>query len=345
VIVDPPPPPDPSYWPQLTWHNSVTLLADVSRVALHDASHRLYLLVGDDVYQVDTTTPIVGPNFHLAAQGLEIAVSNDGDHLFVVTEPPGNPATDPRQLVVVRTSDMTEVRTANIMVGACVAPHNGYNSNSGLVVAGEGRGRFLATRREPVVLGGTALTGAPPPAPPVTISLVPNLQSLAVASDATRAYAVGSSSSLIKVLNLETNTVLPDVTVLPALAQPSTIAVVRSSGPDLLAIADQTGQKLYLVGLNPLALFPEVPLAHAPIALAASPGGHWLYVLERDGDQSYVQVVDAQQLQQNIAVSAGAPLQVGNASQQLVISASGGVLYIPYLGDPANTFDGGVAKV
>src|SRR5262249_669127 len=95
VLIDPPPPPDPPSWLQLAWHNNVTLLADVSRVALHDASQRLYLLVGDDVYQVDTTTPIVGPNFHLAAPGLEMAVSNDGDHLFVATEPPSNPATDP----------------------------------------------------------------------------------------------------------------------------------------------------------------------------------------------------------------------------------------------------------
>src|SRR5262249_53620056 len=213
VIVDPPPPPDPSYWPQLTWHNSVTLLADVSRVALHDASHRLYLLVRDDVYQVDTTTPIVGPNFHLAAQGLEIAVSNDGDHLFMVTEPPSNPATNPRQLVVVRTSDMTEVRTVDIP--------NSVNSDIRLVVTSDGRLLVLVSTTGTVLVWGTDLTGAAPPALPVTIPLVLNLQSLAVASDATRAYAVGSSSPLIKVLDLVTNTVLPDVTVLPALAQPS----------------------------------------------------------------------------------------------------------------------------
>ena len=114
VIVDPPTPPDSPYWPQLVWHNSVTLLADVSRVALHDASHRLYMLVGDDVYQVDTTTPIVGPNFHLAAPGLEVAVSNDGQHLFVVTEPPAGSVTNFRQLVVLQTSDMTQVHALDI---------------------------------------------------------------------------------------------------------------------------------------------------------------------------------------------------------------------------------------
>src|SRR5262249_33845996 len=115
VLVDPPAPPDTPHWPVLKWENSVTLLADVSRIALHDASHRMYLMVGDDVYQVDTTTPIVGPNFHLAANGLEMVVSNDGDFLYVVTEPPaGSPPETLRPLVVIRTSDMTEIRTLGL---------------------------------------------------------------------------------------------------------------------------------------------------------------------------------------------------------------------------------------
>src|SRR6266511_3097704 len=43
--------------------------------------------------------------------------------------------------------------------------------------------------------------------------------------------------------------------------------------------------------------------------------------------------------------TAGTPLPVGRASQHAVINSSGTLLYIPYLGDPTNTFDGGVAKV
>jgi len=333
VIVDPPVPPDSPYWPQLVWHNNVTLLADVSRVALHDADHRLYMLVGDDVYQVDTTTPIVGPNFHLAASGLEVAVSNDGQHLFVVTETPAGS----RQLVVLQTSDMTQVHALDI--------DDSINSDIQLAVASDDRVLILVASTGNVLIWGADLTGQATPAPPAPVPLELNLRSLAVASDAKHAYAVGPTSRAIKTLDTGTNTPLPDIESLPSTAQPTAMTVVRSTGADLLAIADQTG-KMYLVELNSLTLFPEVPLAHEPIALAASPGGHWVYVLERDGDnKSYVQVVDAQRLQQHLDVTAGAPLQVGNASQQLVVSTSGSVLYIPYLGDATNAFDGGVAKV
>ncbi|MGH8066289.1 MAG: helix-hairpin-helix domain-containing protein [Candidatus Entotheonellia bacterium] len=343
ILVDPPTPPDAPHWPVLKWENSVTLLADVSRIALHDASHRMYLLVGDDVYQVDTTTPIVGPNFHLAANGLEIAVSNDGDHLFVVTEPPAGSATDFRQLVVVQASDMTEVHILDI--------DNSVNSDIRLAVASDDRLLALVQRpggvdNDNVLIWGTDLTEANPPANPASVILVPDMQDLAIASNAQRAYVVGPNTHLIKSVDAVNPANPPtDLIILPATAQPTTVAVIRSTGSDLLAVTERTGKNLYLVGLNPLTLFGSVALTHEPIGLATSPGGHWAYVLERNGDQSFVQVVDLHRLQQSIPTVAGAPLQVGSASQQIVISASGKFLYIPYLGTTANLFDGGVAKV
>ena len=221
------------------------------------------------------------------------------------------------------------------------------DSDIQLAVASDDRLLVLVASTGNVLIWGADLTGAATPANPTPVLLGPNLRSLAVASDAKHAYAVGPTSPpTIKTLDTGTNTPLADIAIPPPTTPPTTMAIVRSTGSDLLAIADQTGKKMYLVGLSPLRLFPEVTLVHEPIALAASPGGHWVYVLERDVDnKSYVQVVDAQRLQQNLAVSAGAPLQVGDASQQLVVSASGSVLYIPYLGDATNAFDGGVAKV
>ena len=64
---------------------------------------------------------------------------------------------------------------------------------------------------------------------------------------------------------------------------------------------------------------------HAPIGLVISPGGHWAYVLEQDAGSvtSFVQAVDLYSLSQNKTVTAGKPLQVGDASQQIVISTSG----------------------
>ncbi|HEY3127850.1 MAG TPA: hypothetical protein VGL91_00180 [Acidobacteriota bacterium] len=348
VIVDPPPPPDSPHAPQLAWNNNVTLLADVSRIALHEAGDRLYMLVGDDVYQVETTTPIVGPNFHLAAKGLELAVSDDGKHLFVVTEPPTGSPTNLRQLVVLKTSDMTQVRALDIA--------NSVNSDIRLAIASDKRLIVLVGKPGDVLIWTVAkLTGTPAPPAPITVKLATTLQDLAVASDAKHAYAVGTGSTkVIKLVNLTgAGSLGTDITVLPATAKATGIAVVRSTGADLLAIIDHDGKTLYLVRPDPVnpnasQVFPVVSLDNSPVGLAISTGGNWAYVLERDTaapEKSFVQAVDLFRLSQSQAVTAGKSLQVGDASQQIVVSESGALLYVPYLGATANVFDGGVAKI
>ena len=346
VIVDPPPPPDSPHAPQLAWNNSVTLLADVSRVALHEASQRLYMLVGDDVYQVDTTTPIVGPNFHLAAKGLEIAVSDNGDHLFVVTEPPAGSATNLRQLVVLKTSNMTQVRALDL--------DNSVNSDIRLAIASNKRLIVLVGKPGDVLIWTVAeLTGTTAPPPRTPVNLAAALQDLAVASDAKQAYAVGIGNVIKVMKTAGSGTAGTDIKVLPAAAKATGIAIVRSTAPDLLAIIDHDNKNLYLVRPDPVTpnasqVFPKVSLEHPPIGLAISTGGNWAYVLERDTTapgKSFVQAVDLFRLSQNLPVTALKSLPVGDASQHIVVSESGALLYVPYFGATANAFDGGVAKI
>ena len=56
VIVDPPDEPDSFHTPKLSWENSIAI-AHAAAAVLHDASHRLYVLTADDpatVYQIST---------------------------------------------------------------------------------------------------------------------------------------------------------------------------------------------------------------------------------------------------------------------------------------------------
>src|SRR5205085_12256053 len=133
--------------------------------------------------------------------------------------------------------------------------------------------------------------------------------------------------------------------VLPGGARPSAIAVVSSTGPDAFAVADQANKKVYLVRLGPEELVGEVALDFARVALASSPGGHWVYVLERDGDKSYVQAVSAQGLLLKKSVVPSAPFEVGARSGQVVVSGSGESLFIPFAGGAGQPSDGGVGVV
>jgi DNA-binding beta-propeller fold protein YncE len=341
VIIDPPTRPDTVNSPRLTWKDNVTLLADVSRIAVYHPGNRMYLLVGDDVYQVDTTTrPIVGPNFHLAANGLEMAVSNNGKHLFAVTEPPPGSATNERQMVVLRTSDMEALYLPFDL-------QTSVGSEVRLVVTSDDRLMALVGTSGNVLIWTEAeLTGATAPGSRTPVALGTKLQSLAVSADAQRGYSLGSTSNAVHVLNAAgAGSPDPDITILPSVAKPTIVAVVPGGDTEFLVVADATGKRLYLVRLSPLGLSGEVALTHEPIGLAISPGGRWAYILERNGDQSFVQVVDLYRLQRALPAVAGTPLQVGDASQQVVVSASGKFLYVPFLGAPANTFDGGVAKI
>src|SRR5260221_1595458 len=90
ILVDPPNEPDEFDTPLLQWKNTINI-AHVARVALHDASHSLYVLVANTVYKVSTdNNALIPPSLVLPANGVELAVSNDGTRLYVVTEPGGS---------------------------------------------------------------------------------------------------------------------------------------------------------------------------------------------------------------------------------------------------------------
>lgn len=340
VLVDPPEPPETFHAPKLEWKNSLPILADVSRVALDDAGHRVYLLAGGTVYQQATEPPALVGSLALGATGLDIAVSRAGDFVFAAAAATTtSPGTKPRRLIVIKTADMSEVRHLDI-------PES-VGSDIRLAVASDGR--LIALAATPSTGKATLwteaeLTGTPdPPAKTPTDLGAANLQSLAVSSDARHAYAVGPDTTNIKNLGLTPATPVSDIAILPTTppAKPAAIAVARSTGPDRLVIADQSA--LHLVELSPLTR-KSVPLPHAAVALTVAPGGRWAYVLLHDAtnNKDFVQTVDLHRLQQGLPVALPPLLPVGAGSRQLVLSGSGATLYVPYGGDPAN---GGVAKI
>ncbi len=349
VLVDPPNPPDDFNTPRLQRECTINI-AHAFRVALHDATHSLYVMVGNTIYKVSTdNNTIESPSLTLPANGVEMAVSNDGTRLYVVTDPSDSSTT--LQLFIYDTTNFgnPSINTNPINLDGSVKDGEVY-----LAVAPTPDNRLFALvpQTGKVLVWATDIDTSKNPAAPNPVDLQgTDLASLAISSDGKYAYTTDAANHSIHVLDVAAmKATASSITVLPATASPSALAVVRSTGPDLLAVADQNNKQLYLVdpNLTSPASFGPVPLDYNPLDLVASPGGHWVYVLEQDGTTktSYVQAVNVHQV---VVAPAGQIVQpteaikVGNDSQRLVLSKSGRHLYVPYVGDPQQANDGGVA--
>jgi hypothetical protein len=121
--------------------------------------------------------------------------------------------------------------------------------------------------------------------------------------------------------------------------------VIAASSGDLLAVADQTNKKLFLLNPGNGSLVGSAALAHPTVAMAISPDGRWAYVVEQEAGASYVEPVDIGSLQLGKPVMPAAVLPVGANSRVPVLNSSGTTLFVPYTGNLANANDGGVAVI
>ena len=297
LILDPPNPPDALSTPRFQWENTIAL-AHSFRATLHSDSSRLYAMTTDSpgsIYQVSTDNHAVLASRALPAKGMALAVSNDGTRLYVVTEAPTNPGTSKRQLIVFDTANLAApaalIRTIDI--------DDSVGSDIYLAVAPQPDGRLFANIAKPgiVRMFSTGInTAAGSVSPTNTPALGANLVGLAIGTDGSMAY-VADATNKILAIKVATATLDSTINVLPANAIISALAVVRGAG-DMVAVADTVNDRLHLVGLSPAKLIgSSATLAHEPFALAVSPGGQWVYVLERDAAKNYVQAVSAQSIQ------------------------------------------------
>ena len=134
--------------------------------------------------------------------------------------------------------------------------------------------------------------------------------------------------------------------MLPTGFNPTGLALVASTGPDLLALVGKTPAALALVAPSPAALVGTVTLPKPPVALGISHGGKWAYVLTQDASKnSFIQAVDLARIQLKLPVTLGSALPVGIDSRQVVITSTGRTLYVPFLDDGTAQRPGGVAVI
>jgi hypothetical protein len=342
VIVDPPPEAHAPHTPKLSWTQTVSVFGAATRAALHNANRRLYVLTDETpgrVVEVNTDTN-AAISFPLPARGIDVAVSADGQRLYVVTEATTNPATAPRRLLVLDTTNLNQQPINDLEV-------TGSGGSVVRLAVPPGGGLLGAVLKtgQVWVWDGTVDESTPSPNAPAEVPLGEAVNDLALSSDAKLGVAASQTSNKLHLLDLTSIPAHTTSTVLPAGTLPTSVAVVSSTGPDTYVVAERASKKLHLVKLGPDELLGTVELDFEPVGLAVPTGGHWVYALERDGDTSYVQAVSLQRLLQHLTAVPTAPFEVGAVSGQVVVSETGGRLYVPFAGAQGPPADGGVAVV
>src|SRR5262249_46160839 len=329
--------------PRFEWANSMAI-AHAALVALHDASHRLYVVTRDSsstIYQISSDNHATVSSRTLSTKAIALASSNDGSRLYVVTEPNA-----PDTLLQLRVLDTTQPGLPDFNPTALDLP-NSAGSDVYVVVAANGQ-LFLLLGASGDLLGGPADldTNSSAAAPTKIETIAANIKGLVLSSDGKSAFSVGPSNQIQQIKGIQTGSPTVDVITVSSVTSPTLVAVVSSTGDDMLVVAEKTTAKVHLVSLGTTpAVVGSVTLDHAPIAVAVSPGGHWAYVLEQDGTDSFVQSVSLDRLLLHLPVTPGDAFQVGADSQQLVLSDSGDQLYIPFIDDINQPTLGGVAII
>jgi len=326
--------------PKFEWENTLNI-AHSARVALHDATHRLYVVTSDSpgtVTAISTDNHAIVTSRSFPTKVIAVAASKAGDRLYVVLEPAT--AANPRQFLVLETtSGLPDFSAAPLDID------NSAGSDIYLAVAPNGRLYLLVGATGNLLRGPTDLDTNKNAAAPGTAKNLgaTGLSGLVISTDGKQGFTIDPTGPIVLIKNLNlTSTSAGQIPGL-SLTNPKALALVSSTAADRLVVATDAPATLNLIAPDQATpLVGSVNLAHAPVAVTVSPGGHWAYLLEEDAAGSFVQSVSLDRLQLNLPVTAGAEFKVGTDSQELALSSSGSRLYIPFIGDGAADA-GGVA--
>jgi DNA-binding beta-propeller fold protein YncE len=348
-VVDQPPAIDDPLKVRLERKHTISI-AHSARVALHEATHRLYVMNSASlgvIYAVSTDNQaIVGTPQALSSKGLALAVSNDGKHLYAAVK--GANPTDPLRMLVF---DVAKLGQADAQIRDLSVAGTAGNDVF-LAVTPDDRLVALFAAHKIVIWGTDINNPAGSPAAP-EVPLPWNLSDLVLSTDGMRAYTTDATNHKVRVINIKTishsdtdDIIVSDPGSSTPSWKPSTIAIAHSTAGDTLVVGDHDHKRLYLISPTDTNSPESEALTNSPVALAASPGGNWICALEKDGGSPalwFVESVSVSRVQLGRPNPLGPLVPVGENATQLSLSESGRTLFVPYAGDPQVADSGGVA--
>ncbi len=263
----------------------------------------------------------------LAQAVLGLALSQDGVHVFAAT---GSSDADPRAEVhVYRIDDASEVPA--VVAGTLrKLPGTAATSVLRLAATTDATRTLVVHVRDSGELHAFAADAAHAivDAPAAPIASAAALDGFVCAADGSQGYAIDAATAQVRLIDFS-GAAPPDLSGLPAGAQPVALAAFGFQGGAQLAVASGADRRVYLVDRTSNAM-TVIDLQHAPQALGAvgdpATANVWLHVLERDANAWYAQAIAlAPMAVANTPPLTGAARAVGSGAQQVVLVGAGGM--------------------
>ncbi|MGR9099216.1 MAG: hypothetical protein ACU826_01490 [Gammaproteobacteria bacterium] len=329
----------------MEWDASINI-ANAAAVVLHGGSGRVYVMSADDsgsLYQINAGNLAVESSTALGGRGMALAVSADGAQLFAAVKPASAAAGDPVKLRIYDVSGGDTLSSA--------APQEDDIKDSGgsvkiLLSPSPDQSLFALIADHGHVKCWKAGFPGGIPNPDNEAFLHPDLFAIAFGSDGAKAF-VPRAGGVIHALDPSAAGFAPQSLSIAGLTA-SYLALIETTGPDRFAALDDTSQTLSVIDPTAAAgseIEQTLALAYPPLSCVVGKGGHWAFVLEKDGEDNYLEAVNLQALRLGLAPGVPNLLAVGGRSVMPALSEEGRRLFIPYTEDPAVDASGGVAVV
>lgn len=331
--------------PTMEWTSTINI-ANASVVVVDEANNRMFVATGDEsgtLHQLSTLNHNIESSVPIGGKALDIALSADGEQLFVILHRDGADDVDKLALKVFDVSTDDSLNTTVPLDGD--VPDSDDKGATRLAVAADGRLLAMIGGPGKVISWASGITD--PTAPDRNVDLHPDLLSITLSSDGKRAFLSRIGNGVFE-LDLIATDFSPTETLVSGITA-EVISTIPTTGTERHAVLDSTsGNVLGIVNLQSAPadmLEHAVDLTHKPVALVISDGGHWAWVLEDDGTNNYLQPVNLTRLRQGQSDVTGTPIKVGINGDRLTLAKNDSRLYLPWPDDFAVADSGGVAVI
>jgi DNA-binding beta-propeller fold protein YncE len=330
---------------RLTW-NATKDVVHAGWVAADDSNKKFYVLSSDDpaslyVYSTENLSPLAPP-LPITGKVMDLALSPSGNRVYVAVRQ--KPADDPKILVL----DAANLAAAPVNTLTVT----GVAASLALAVAPNGRLYALnvGAASKQVLAWDNPDTNAPALGPVATGS---QPSDIVVSPDGKWVFiACAGAPGSVSMIDASNLAAAPQTISITQPCAPSALAVVMTTGGMKLFIADNANKTVRVFDVQPGTATPfqqkgnALALANAPVDLAASVGGRWLYALVADGaGKGSVQTIDAHRVETNDPNPLGPVVAVGDNPQREVLARAGRRLYVAFTGATGDSGAGGVALV
>jgi DNA-binding beta-propeller fold protein YncE len=331
---------------RMDWESTITV-AGAHRVAVDDANGLIYVLRTPQparvfVVNAKNLNIIRSHTYDFDVSGYDIAVSPDGERVYVAVHDEDD--REDAEILVLDEENLAKPINKLDLDGA-------HGDRVRLATGPDGNLYALNTKQKKVIAWGPEINEKLRGRAHSRVADIPDHPHAMAVSPGGEWIYVGHEGGLTVLseddLKLASNNDLGGV-------KPRELAVASVPGGDNLALLDRAGEAVLLYGWRPGAQTDQIvalgvpfkDFAHDPEQLAFSPGGKWIYVLEEDeiSEDSFIQALDAHGIELKYDRLASRAFQVGDSSQEIVVTGDGLALYVPFRGEEEEA-EGGVAVV